>query len=95
MLFNRSANSSDCSQFIPKRIKLCITKCWEAGNRKLKRVLKIIFKNEKKLFILYSTRNDGTLEYRINGYIGITVLSMEFLQNHKSPGHNNCPNCDI
>ena len=36
-----------------------------------------------------------TLEYRINGYIGITVLSMEFLQNHKSPGHNNCPNCDI
>ena len=37
----------------------------------------------------------STLEYRINGYIGITVLSMEFLQNHKSPGHNNCPNCDI
>ena len=65
MLFNRSANSSDCSQFIPKRIKLCITKFWEAGNRKLKRVLKIIFKNEKKkLFILYSTRNDGTFQNR-------------------------------
>ena len=37
----------------------------------------------------------GTLDYQINGYKGITVLSMEFFQNLNSPQLNNCPTSDI
>ena len=36
-----------------------------------------------------------TLDYQINGYKEITVLSMEFFQNLNSPQLNNRPTSDI
>ena len=44
-----------------------------------------------RFFFLYV----GTLDYQINGYKEITVLSMEFFQNLNSPQLNNCPTSDI
>ena len=49
----------------------------------------------KNVIILNYCKYVITLDYQINGYKGITVLSMEFFQNLNSPQLNNCPTSDI